>query len=185
MVAADGEHRWLVYADRVAVGPAVLWPASIADLLDPAWMLDWGLTGGQPVRLNDRAGFLVRIHRPGRSAQNPPQRMTPAVAVVDAELGILLRLTVCSGGRPYSRHELRQLVSRAPRDPSEFVVPIPAGTPTVADTGRMLDEANAPPWLKTAGNLAGRALTGAMTVGSIADQIRRRKSGRDGQSGPG
>lgn len=37
--ACDGDRRWVVYADRIAVRPAAPPPAGISRILDPAWLL--------------------------------------------------------------------------------------------------------------------------------------------------
>jgi hypothetical protein len=194
VVAADGEQRWRVYADRVAIGPAVPLPLQIADLLDPAWLLDWRLTGGQPVRLNDRAGYLVLVHeagpdrpasqeagdseQPGRGASLRALTVRrPAEVVVDAELGVLLRLTITRGEQDQSRFELRQLASGPPRDPAAFRVPIPDDLPAVADTGRILDEADAPAALKAAASVTARAFSGAAGAAVLAARWWRGRSG--------
>lgn len=184
LVAADGEHRWRVYPDRVTVGPAVPLPPEIAAMLDPAWLLDWRLTGGSPVRLNDRAGYVIGVHQPVRpaAALSLPDR-APAEAVIDAELGILLRLRFTYSGRDHNRYELRQVVSSQPRDPAGFRLLVPDGVPVVADTGRILDESDAPPAMKVAADLAGRALAGAAAASTLADRFRRGR--RRDQSGPG
>lgn len=48
-IAADGQRRWRVYADHVSVGPADPMPPELARLTDPAWLLDWQLTGGAEI----------------------------------------------------------------------------------------------------------------------------------------
>jgi hypothetical protein len=55
-----------------------------------------------------------------------------AVAVVDAELGILLRLTSYLGGKPVQRCELRDVTSGA----GDFRATIPPDLPTVEETRR-------------------------------------------------
>jgi hypothetical protein len=50
---------------------------------------------------------------------------SPAVAVVDAELGILLSLTSYLGGRPVRRYELRNVAG--PVSPGDFRVHLPPG----------------------------------------------------------
>lgn len=50
-----------------------------------------------------------------------------AVAVIDAELGIILRLTFYIGDKPVHRHELRDVTTSG----SEFRPHIPAGLPVI------------------------------------------------------
>jgi hypothetical protein len=55
-----------------------------------------------------------------------------AVAVVDAELGILLRLTSYLGGKQVQRYELREVTAGA----GDFRATIPPDLPTVEETRR-------------------------------------------------
>jgi hypothetical protein len=144
---------------------------------------------GQPVQLNGRAGYLVLVRapgqdlRPGQDERLPGPLRQPAEVIVDAELGVLLRLEIECGGRAASRFE-RQVTSGPPRDPAEFRVPVPVGLPTVADTGRFLDEVNAPPALQAAASAAIRALLVPVRrvppprAGGAAGANRRRAANR-------
>ena len=66
---------------------------------------------------------------------------SPAVAVVDAELGILLRLTSYLGGKPVQRYQLLDITTGA----GEFRVDIPPGLPTVEEAGSAEDAGDANP----------------------------------------
>ncbi len=105
----------------------------------------------------------------------------PAEAVIDAELGILLRLTYRLAGQPELCLELHGVSVRPPREPAAFRIAIAAGARIVPDTGRLLDEANAPAPVKAAADLAGRAVQGAVAVDSLLSGIRRRKPGQHGK----
>ncbi len=61
----------------------------------------------------------------------------PGEVIVDAELGILLRWTSCSGARPVTRYELRD-VATGPGEPGDFRADIPAGA-------RVVEESDDPP----------------------------------------
>jgi len=76
-----------------------------------------------------------------------------AVAVVDAELGIVLRLTYYIGAKAVQRHELRDITSET----GGFQVDLPAGLPTVEETGPFDDfkQAGAPRPASIPLNLAG------------------------------
>jgi hypothetical protein len=61
----------------------------------------------------------------------------PAVAVVDAETGLVLRLTRFKGGRPAMRQELRDVATPGPG--KDFGFTPPAGLP-VDDAESLRDE---------------------------------------------
>lgn len=171
-VASDGRQRWRIYRDHVSVGPATPLPADLARLADPAWLLDWRLTGGAEVTCAGRRGFLILIGQHDSADDSLPL----AEAVIDADLGIVLRLR----GAPISRlgleYELDVTVP-AGRSPHDFTIDIPAGTRVDKDTGGLLDEAEVPAPVKTAIQLAGKAFTGAAKVGSFLDSLRSRRDG--------
>ncbi len=170
-IAADGHRRWRVYADHVSVGPAGPMPVELARLTDPAWLLDWQLTGGAEITCGGRRGFLVRIRQPYRADDSLP----PTEAVIDAELGILLRLTGALVSRVGLRYELSGVTIRPPRGPADFAIDIPAGTRVLHDSGGLLDEADVPAPVKAAVQLAGKAFAGAIKVGSFLESLRARK----------
>jgi hypothetical protein len=163
-VACDGHRLWQVYADKVTTGPAEPVPDNIARLTDPSWLLELGLAGGTAVTLDGRPGYRVSV------AAGPTGRggllFPAAVAVIDAELGIILRLTCYLGSRPVQRQELRDLAT----DGGDFRVDIPAGLPVTEDTtGAGERQASPPPSIaslaarhatahaaRTARNLLGR-----------------------------
>ncbi len=150
-VACDGSRRWEVYADRVVTGPAGPPPEDVADLLDASWLLAYELSGGEEVVTDGgRRGYRVVVRNtvpwpprmpPGISLCIPPGLAAmagiwqglffPAVAVLDAESGRLLRLTRYKGGQPVLRHELRDVVALGADD---FGFTPPAGLRVVERT---------------------------------------------------
>jgi hypothetical protein len=113
-IACDGERQWHVLADRVVTGPASPPPGELADLLDASWLLDpvLLLSGGAGTRLGGRRAYRVvaRYREDAWTGFDWWKRLFfPVVAVVDAETGLLLRLTRFKGGRPTMRQELRDL----------------------------------------------------------------------------
>ena len=136
-VACDGTQRWSVYADRAVQGPAGRVPDEVADLVDGSWLLEFGLSGGEEVAVDGRRGYRVVARSLG--ARTPlfdwwERLFFPAVAVVDAETGRLLRLTRFKGGRPVLRQELRD-VGALPPD-ADFTFTPPPGVPVEdADLG--------------------------------------------------
>jgi hypothetical protein len=130
-VICDGEHRWQVYGDKVTVGPAAALPGEIADLADASWLLACRLSGGELVRVDDRPAYRVRLTR--GDAQWSPSLMwsSAAVAVVDAELGILIRLTTYGAGRAVRRLDLRDVAAGA----GDIRADLPPGAPVAGEAG--------------------------------------------------
>jgi len=125
-IACDGQHRWLVLDDKITVGPARPLPPDLADLANASWLLECRIAGGELIMAGDRPAYRLDVAR--GDAQWPFWMLFPAaVAVVDAELGIVLTLTSYLGGQPVHRHELREVATTRPAD---FRVDIPADLPT-------------------------------------------------------
>jgi hypothetical protein len=182
-IVCDGQRRWKVYQDRVAVGPAVPLPRKIAHLIDPSWLLQWQLSGGAEVTVGGRRGLRIRaVGSPG--SHGPPSGflLPPAEAVTDAELGILLRLTSYAGRRPAMRFELRDVsIPGAPAD-GDFRLDVPPGMRTVTHSGSLLDEVDAPEAVK----LAARTATGVVRqAGAAASAVSGFLDGLRGKGPPG
>ena len=129
-IACDGQRRWEVYRDRVTVGPAEPLPGDLAGLADPIWLLECRLSGGAQVTVGGRPAYRINVAR--SDAGRSPWLMFPAaIAAVDAELGIVLRLTSYLGGKPVRRDELRDITAAA----GDFSVDIPPGLPVSGETG--------------------------------------------------
>jgi hypothetical protein len=113
-IVSDGVEQWQVYSDRVLRGSAAPPPGDLAGLVDAAWLLDsdLDLSVGTEVLASGRRAYRIeaRYQEDTQFAANWWQRLFfPAVAVVDAETGLVLRLTRFKGGRPMWRQELRDL----------------------------------------------------------------------------
>jgi hypothetical protein len=147
-IACDGAQRWSIYADRAVPGPARRAPDEVADLVDGSWLLEFGLTGGEEVTVDGRAGYRVvtRSREPRTPMFDWWERLFfPAVAVVDAETGRLLRVTRFKGGRPVLRQELRD-VEALPED-ADFTFTPPPGIPVEdADADDSDSESSADEW---------------------------------------
>jgi hypothetical protein len=136
-IAGDGSRCWQVYPDRVEVGPAMALRDGAAELADGSWLLRCRLTGGEEVVADGRPGYrVIAVTRPGAV---PPGFLgwtrgawLPAVAVVDAASGRLLRLTRYLGGQPTRRLEFRLLADGGPDD---FGFTPPEGLPVVDRSG--------------------------------------------------
>jgi hypothetical protein len=139
-IACDGQRCWRVYSGKVTVGPATSPPSGIADLADASWLLACRLSGGAPVVADDRSAYRIDVAR-GDAAWSPFLMFSTAVAVVDAELGILLRLTSYLGGKPVRRYELRDVSTGT----GDFQVDIPPGLPTFEEAGPFGDAGSPQP----------------------------------------
>ena len=122
-IACDGERRWVVYQDRMMVGPARQPPGDVADLADASWLLECRIAGGALIMAGDRPAYRLDVAR-GDAPWSFLMFLFPsAVAVVDAELGVILSLTSYLGGKPVRRFELRDVTS----GPGDFRVDLPPG----------------------------------------------------------
>jgi hypothetical protein len=136
-IACDGSRCWQVYPDRVEAGAATALRDAAAELADGSWLLRCRLSGGEEVVADGRPGYLVIVTaRPGTALPRLPGWLAgawlPAVAVVDAATGRLLRLTRYLGGQPARRAEFRSLSDGGPDD---FTFTPPAGLRVVEKTG--------------------------------------------------
>jgi len=128
-VACDGQRRWQVYPDKVTTGPAEPLPRYIRDLADPSWLLRCWLSGGTTIQAVDRPAWRINAgRRPGN--ESLAQLFPAAVAVLDTDLGLVLRLTSYIGTRAVQRLELRDVTTGT----GDFQVKIPADLPVVEET---------------------------------------------------
>ena len=159
MVACDGERCWQVYPDRVTAGPAGPPPTGIAEMLDPSWLLACGLSGGIPVTAGGRAAYRINVARGAAGPSLSVLWLFPgSVAVVDAETGLVLRLTSYIGDRPVRRCELRDITTTT----GDLTIDIPPDLPVTEETGPGADRHARRPYrtglpLKEAGAAAGQA----------------------------
>lgn len=159
LTACDGERYWEVHEDRVAVGKPRPAPAELACLTDASWLLRCELSGGEPITFAGRAAFRLSV-RGGFAQSELLWPGFPAVAVVDAETGRLIRLTCYGGQKPAYRHELRD-VTPASRDAGDDIVyAVPPGL-RVVDADSVPDPPDPP-------RIAARAAAAA------ADELRRK-----------
>ena len=128
-IACDGQRHWRVYQDRMTVGPAEPPPSEVADLADASWLLECRIAGGGLIMAGDRPAYRISAAR-GDLPWWFPMMFPAAVAVVDAELGIILSLTSYLGGKPVRRYELRDVTAA---QAAGFRVNIPSGLRTEPD----------------------------------------------------
>jgi hypothetical protein len=130
-IACDGQHRWEVYPDKIITEPAGPPPHDIGNLLDPSWLLQCALSGGDIVTACGRPAYQIMVTR--RKGEDSVELLfRAAVADVDAELGIVSRLTYYVGKQPVQRYELRDATTRV----GDFLPRVPAGLPVTERTRR-------------------------------------------------
>jgi hypothetical protein len=179
-IACDGEHVSKLFDNRVATGPVKPLDADLAALLDPAWLLSgWRLLAVSPVQLSGRAGFRLLAEVTGTADDNADNIFTRVEAVVDAELGILLRQTTYVGEHPATRTELRDLTVRGGDAAADFRIEPTAGMHAVADSGGPLADRNLPRAAEAATMAAtlavGGAVAGAVAVTGWLEKHRARR----------
>jgi len=189
-VACDGELLRKVFHNRVVTSPAQPLPPDFVGLLDPAWLLvGWRLTAADEQAVGGRPAFRVTAEPPPPRASGPAGRPAdPSLriaAVVDAELGILLRLVLYVGEQPAARFELRDVIihdarQRSPGQPPDagelaaFTVDIPPGARVIASDGAPLHDLDLPSPAKVAGTAAAALLDGAASaIGWLSGRTRR------------
>jgi hypothetical protein len=168
-IACDGQRRWREYADHVTVGPAATLPDDLARLIDPRWLLTGQLSGGEQVTVSGRTAFRIRqADRAGDpTAPAAPGVPSRAVAVLDADLGILLSLARYpavpplrrqeAAAGPLTRQELREITPAGKTDVPDFDADVPPGVRVVEDAGDLFGDADAPGLL----GFASRTVNGA------------------------
>jgi hypothetical protein len=182
-VACDGEHTRKLYRDRVAVGPATPLRRDLAELADPAWLLDrWALSVTGEASVAGRRGFRVVAHSAGRPGRPAGEPFSAIEVVVDAELGVVLRQTRYLGERPAIRAELRNLTT--PTRPADFRLPTPAGRREVSDAGGPFGDRDLPGPVKTAASAAALAAGGAVAgAAALTGWLQKRRAQRPGGAG--
>lgn len=144
--------------------------------MDASWLLECRLSGGAEVTIGNRRGRRIWI----ADGLSPAKWLVffPAEAVVDAELGVLLRLTCYVDGSPAIRSELRD-VSTGPGAPGAFRIEAPPGVRIAEATGNPFADAvaDAPGAVgsaaRTAVDAARRTGDAVAAARSFLDHLRR------------
>ena len=137
-IACDGEHLRKVYADTITIGRAEALPSDIGELADPSWLLQCWLAGGASVTEGGRAAYRINVTR-RHDYPSPAMWFRAVVAVVDAELGCIVRLTSYIGTKAVRRVELENLMPAA----GAFQVDLPGDLP-VTEAGPLDDLSRSP-----------------------------------------
>jgi hypothetical protein len=163
-VVCDGTRRWLEYDDRVIVGPVLALVQEftrgkgITAMVDTAVLLACHVSNVAETEVAGRRGFALRAAAgelpPGVAAgELPPEvaawRLQDWDVVVDAELGIVLRRSWYMGDRKVMYSEFRD-VAPLSADGGEFTLDVPPGIRVEHTDGRMLEELDMPPAMRSA-----------------------------------
>lgn len=172
-VGCDGERTWQVRGSRVRTQPAQPLRRELACLADPAWLLaSCTLADAGPAEVAGRLGRLVvadRLNETGPPDLSLGWLGSPAgrvEAVLDTDLGVLLRVACFAGDRPVLGYEVRGLTQGAP-DSDVF------GVPPGAQPGQLLLDLASPATAAKAAAGLGIAGTAAL-VGWLQKRPRDR-----------
>ena len=171
-LVCDGVRHWTVYHNRVVSEPAARLRDDWARLADPAWLLSgWQLTTGGPAEVGGRRGWTVWADaKPGQAGLAQVGLFGRAAAVIDAELGIVLRLSYLVGDQLAGCLELHDLTVPAADDPGDFGVK--PGT-RVVEGPSLLTHLDVPAPLRAAWSAGKAGVGGASAVAGWLQRLRR------------
>jgi outer membrane lipoprotein-sorting protein len=178
-ITCDGEHRWAVSATQIMVGPAYPLSRDIANVVDSSWLLGCRLSGGAEVSYRGRRAYQLSVSSDGDGWRAAPLPSFPADAIVDAELGCLLRLISFAGDRPAAWYELSG-IGTEPVPAGEFRLDIPPGVRVVEATGNPFTDATAAmpgatgTVVRTAADVVRRTSDAVSATRSFLDDLRGR-----------
>jgi hypothetical protein len=168
-VACDGSRCWREYDDRVVVGPVLPLP-EVTEMVDTAVLLAGHVSAVAETRVDGRRGLALRAAADGPDPWAVPAELKESDLVVDAELGIILRLAQYAGDAQVMRREFRG-VAPLPADGGESVFAVPAGVRVEHTDGWLLDQVDMPAGARAAIRSAGSAAKAAY---GFLSSLRRR-----------
>jgi hypothetical protein len=168
VAACDGTRQWTVYPNRVVTEPAKPLGEDWADLVDPAWLLTsgWRLSAAGARDVGGRRGWRIwadAADEDDRRDFRGSRIFRRAAVVVDAELGIVLRLAFLVDDRPAVCFELHDVTVPPADDVAAFGVEIPPGT-RVVEASSVFDYLDIPRPVKAAWTAGKAGLAGASAV---------------------
>jgi|tagenome__1003787_1003787.scaffolds.fasta_scaffold20975855_2 hypothetical protein len=175
VITCDGTRRWRVFDDRVIVGPPRPLDEELTELIDTAVLLPAHVSDVIETEVSGRRGFALRAARQADRAGHPRTgRLEDADLVVDAELGIVTRLSSYQGDSLLQRYEFRD-VAPLSADGHELTVEIPPGLPVEHSDGGPLDDLDLPPAMRSALRTAESA---AKAARDLLDSLGNRRRPR-------
>ena len=159
-VACDGSRRWREYDDRVVVGPVLPLPQEITEMVDTAVLLESHVSDVLEMQVGGRRAFALQPAANARVPMEVPMLLKDSDLVVDAELGIVLRMTWYAGDAQAMRYGFRD-VAPLSADGSEFAFDVPQGVRVEHTDSSLLDEMDIPDGMRSAIRLAGSAAKAA------------------------
>jgi hypothetical protein len=175
VIACDGTRRWRVFDDRVIVGPARPLDEELTELIDTAVLLPAHVSDVLETEVSGRRGFALRALPPtARAGHVMAGRLEDADLVIDAELGIVTRLSSYQGDSLLQRYEFRDVAPLSAQG-HELAVDIPPGVPVEHSDGGPFDELDMPPALRSALRTAGSA---AKAARDLLDSLGNRRRPR-------
>ncbi|MEY9962270.1 hypothetical protein ABIA33_000291 [Streptacidiphilus sp. MAP12-16] len=183
IVSCDGVRRYALHPNRLVTGLPEQVEWSIGSLVDPAWLLSAQLTPHGYVRLGGRRAVAVTAVPRRRSAAGAGRPFRRAELVVDAQSGILLRLTQGEPGEITECRELRGLEAVAAGTSAGdglFRLAAPPGVRTVESSGGPLGDLGLPAPVRAAVGAATHLASGVALAAILL--ARRRRPVRGGRS---
>jgi len=159
----------------VIVGPVRPLGEELTELIDTAVLLQAHVSDVLETEGGGRRGFALRALPPAGQADDVMLgRLEDADLVVDAELGIVTRLSSYQGDSLLQRYEFRD-VAPLSADGRDFTVDIPPGVPVEHSDGGPLDDLDIPPALRSALRTAESA---AKAARDLLDSLGNRRRPR-------
>jgi hypothetical protein len=166
-VVCDDSSRWRFFPDKVVIWPTGALEDELAELTSGAWLLGCLLSGESATEFGGRPAirFLARPNEDYRV--NPLMLCEAADVIIDAELGIPLRI-IRYGPETIAERwdELRDVTGSA----GDVSPDVPPGVRVVHESGGLLDLARVPEPVKT--TLRGAGSAARLTAEGVATARR-------------
>ena len=129
-------------------------------MVDTAVLLESHVSDVLEMQVGGRRAFALQPAANARVPMEVPMLLKDSDLVVDAELGIVLRMTWYAGDAQAMRYEFRD-VAPLSADGSEFAFDVPQGVRVEHTDSSLLDEMDIPEGTRSAIRLAGSAAKAA------------------------
>lgn len=166
-VVSDDSSRWRFFPDKVVVWPTGALEDELAELTSGAWLLGCLLSGESVTEFGGRPAIRFLARPGGDHRVNPLLLFEAADVIIDAELGIPLRI-IRYGPEAVAEQwdELRDVTDSA----GDVSPDVPPGVRVVHESGGLLDIARVPEPVKT--TLRGAGTAARLTTEGVATARR-------------